>query len=366
MIARRGMGIILVVQPQEKINMKASLYWLLAISLLLLGACSEKVEEQTQELGGWLDSAYVSKGYRAAMDSIHTSSGISDADFKQLQGYMREFRDSLQGHPTYRDLLERSKGLQEMRKGGVTMKMKSMSLHHVQKLIEVRLVMSFTNATLTPLAGFRGEVSWLDSTGSKVSAAPSFSVIGPLLPGDSIEDLRLEYAIYKPTGNELNDPRNQAARDTLQVIEKIAKKRDLSAFGLKVLDIRLGNGLTPGQYWLLDKEKREKLDKVPTPTEVSRTPLMKWVEVQKPLVTQLESHSSDFALMVSPVITKKVEAGNGPRLIEDRTLKVLDFFNIQKRIPRSNMNRGFAGMKLVLTEYIDYWNWPMEIRVYRR
>jgi hypothetical protein len=360
------MGVILVVQPQVKIKMKASLFWLMTLSLLFFSACTEIAEEKTQELGGWLDSAYVSKGYRAAMDSIHTNSGISDADFKQLQGYMREFRDSLQGHPTYRELLERSKGLQEMRKGGVKMKMKSMSLHHVQKLIEVRLVMSFTNATATPLAGFRGEVSWLDSTGIKVSAAPSFSVIGPLLPGDSVADLRLEYVIYKPTGNELNDPRNQAARDTLQVIEKIAKKRDLSAFGFKVLDIRLGNGLTPGQYWLLDKEARGKLDKAPTSSTVATISLMKWVDAQKPLVSQLESHSSDFALMVSPVITKRVEAGNGPKLIEDRTLKVLDFFNIQKRIPRSNMNRGFAGMKLVLAEYVDYWNWPMEIRVYRK
>jgi hypothetical protein len=114
------------------------------------------------------------------------------------------------------------------------------------------------------------------------------------------------------------------------------------------------------------RKRAAKLDKAPTPTTVATISLMKWVDAQKPLVSQLESHSSDFALMVSPVITKRVEAGNGPKLIEDRTLKVLDFFNIQKRIPRSNMNRGFAGMKLVLAEYVDYWNWPMEIRVYRK
>jgi hypothetical protein len=227
------MGIILVVQPQVKIKMKASLFWLMTLSLLLFSACTEIAEEKTQELGGWLDSAYVSKATVLRWTQFTRAQVFPMPISSNCKGYMREFRDSLQGHPTYRELLERSKGLQEMRKGGVKMKMKSMSLHHVQKLIEVRLVMSFTNATATPLAGFRGEVSWLDSTGIKVSAAPSFSVIGPLLPGDSVADLRLEYVIYKPTGNELNDPRNQAARDTLQVIEKIAKKRDLSAFGLR-------------------------------------------------------------------------------------------------------------------------------------
>lgn len=334
--------------------------------MVLAAACTEKAEEKAVALGDYLDSAYVSKGYRAAMDSIHESSGISDADFKQLQGYMREFRDSIHGHPTYRDLLDRAKGLHEMRAGGVVASVKSMSLHHVQKLIEVRLVMTFTNQMSMPLAGFRGEISWLDSTGKNVAAAPGFSVIGPILPGDSIDDLRLEYAIYKPTGNELNDPRNQAARDTLEAIEKIAKRKDLKAFGFKVLDVRLGNGLTPGQYWLHNKEERAELDKNPLVEAPKKMPLLKWVDVQEPLITQLESHSSEYSLMISPVITERVEAGNGPRLIQDRTQKVFDFFNGQKRIPRSNINKGTAGKKLVLAEYIDYWNWPMEVRIYRQ
>ncbi len=346
--------------------MKASFKWTLLLTLLVLAACAEKVEEKTVAMGGYLDSAYVSKGYRAAMDSIHVSSGISDGDFKQLQSYMREFRDSLQGHPTYRELLDRALGLQEMRKGGVGMKMKSMSLHHVQKLIEVRLVMSFTNELTMPLSGFRGEVSWLDSTDKKVSAAPSFSVIGPILPGDSITDLRLEYVIYKPTGNELNDPRNQAARDTLLMIEEIAKRRDMGSFGFRVLDIHLGNGLTPGQYWSLDEAGRASADKRPVPEEVIKTPLLKWVDINEQLVAQLAAHSSDYSLMISPVITTRVEAGNGPKLIADRTQKVFDFFNIQKHVPRSNINQGTAGQKLVETEYVDYWNWPMEIRIYKQ
>ncbi len=346
--------------------MKASLNWTIVLVLLLLAACGNEVEEKNTTLGGYLDSAYVSKGYRAAMDSIHVSSGVSEGDFKELQSYMREFRDSIQGHPTYRELLDRAKGLNEMRDGAISMKLKSMSLRHVQKLIEVRLVMSFTNDMTVPLAGFRGQIHWQDSSGKKVASAPGFSVIGPLMPADSVTDLRLEYVIYKPTGNELNDPRNQAARDTLEAIEAIAKRRDLTAFGFKVIDIRLGNGLTPGQYWLLDRPAREAADKRPVAAQVSKTPLLKWVDQHEVMVKQLESHSGDFSLMISPVITTRVEAGNGAKLIQDRTQKVFDFFNIQKRIPRSNINQGTVGRKLVLAEYVDYWNWPMEIRIYRQ
>jgi hypothetical protein len=347
--------------------MKRIADWTLVVLLSLLSSCGGEPEQTPQaELGGYLDSTYVSKGYRAAMDSIHSGSGISDGDFKLLQSYMREFRDSIQNHPTYRELLDRAKGLDAMRDGGVGMKVKSMSLHHVQKLSEIRLVLAFANETNKPLAGFRGAITWLDSAGKAVSVTPSFSVVGPILPGDSVTDLRLEYVLYKPTGNELNDPRRQASRDTLEAVEAIAKRKNLQAFKFKLHDIRLGNGLTPGQYWMKSKEERDKLDAESNKPMPKPMQLFDWADAHKDWIAKLAAHNSEFGLLISPVITERGEMGNGKNLVLDRIQKVQAFFNIQKHVYNSNMNQSIAGKKLVLAEYVDYWNWPMEIRIYQQ
>ncbi|MFN8393806.1 MAG: hypothetical protein U0176_03940 [Bacteroidia bacterium] len=336
---------------------------LLLMSLCWLSCGEEKAVDSGPTLGGYLDSAYQSKGYRVAMDSIREGSGISKEDFKSLQNFMRQFRDSIQGHPTYRELLERAQGLETMRKGGVEMRVKSMSLHHVQKLVEVRIVMAFKNISDKALGGFRAEVEWLSAEGKPVAVTPSFSVIGPISPKDSLADLRMEYALYKPTGNELNDPRNQARRDTLEAIEEIAKAKNLSAFRLRVLDTHLGNGLTPGQYWMRDKAEREKLDAQPA-VKPEMVNLLKWADIHEDLVAQLSNHASDLTLMVSPVITERVEASHGKNLILDRIQKVKDFFHVQKSVNYSKMVSDVSGKRLVRSDYVDYWNWPMEIRVY--
>lgn len=339
---------------------------MLGFTLLLAGCGGAAVKEPGTSTGGYLDSAYVSQDYRMAMDSIRLGSGVSTAELKQLQGYMREFRDSIQGHPTYRELLARAKGLEKMREGGVEMRVSGMSLHHVQKQVEVRLVLTFMNTLSMPLGGLRGEVHWLDEQGKKVATSPSFSVQGPIAAGDSISGLRLEYALYKPTGNELNDPRNQAARETLEAVEAIAKLKNLGLFRFKLLDIQLVSGLSPGQYWLRTEEERRLLDHQPLDAKAKPLPLLQWVEAHEDWITKLHSHSSEYGLMISPVITPRVEAGHGKNLVLDRTAKVFAFFHEQKRIPKSNINRSIAGKRLVLASYIDYWNWPMEIRIYKQ
>jgi hypothetical protein len=346
--------------------MKKSITWMLVLLAAWVTGCNGAKEEKKEPaIGGYLDSAYVSKGYRAAMDSIHKSSGIAEPDFKLLQGYMREFRDSIQDHPTYRDLLDRAKGLKSMREAAVGMKVKSMSIFHQQKHLEVRIVMSFTNEMERALGGFRGEIGWLDETGKRVTSTPFFSVLGPIAAGDSVTNLRLEYAIYKPTGNELNDPRNQAKRDTMEVVEAIAKRKDLNALKFKVLDIRLANGLTPGRYWLKSAEERKQIDQLPLEKPKLKQ-LIKWADDNEDWVNKIKAHNSEYGLVISPVITERVEAGHGKNLVLDRIQKVQAYFNIQKRVPNSNMNKSTAGKRLVLAEYVDYWEWPMELRIYKQ
>lgn len=333
----------------------------------ILWSCGGKPETSVAKgAGGYLDTAYVSKSYRAHMDSIQSSSDIEPADFKQLQGYMREFRDSIAGHPTYRELLERAKGLKEMRNAAIGMKVKSMSIHHDQKWVEIRLVLTFVNEMATTLGGFRGEISWLDEAGKKVTATPFFSVRGPIAPGDSIRDLRLEYVMYKPTGNELNDPRNQALRDTLEGVEAVAKKKDLNAFRFKLLDIRLQSGLTPGQYWLKSAEERKRIDDqggkmMPEPMQ-----LLQWAKEREDWMTKLQAHNSPYNLVISPVLTTQVEASHGKKLILDRVQKVYDFFDREQQIHKANINQSTTGKRLLLAEYVDFWNWPMDIRIYQK
>jgi hypothetical protein len=171
------------------------------MALIALGCNNSPKTTEETTAGGYLDSAYVSERYRFAMDSIQARSGLPDADVKILQRFMRTYRDSVQGHPTYRELLADAKGLNAMRTDAIGLKVESMNLHTVQKLIEARLVLTFENKLDQGLHGFTANVWWLDEKGKHVMATPEFAVAGKK------SGLRLEYTLYKPTGNELSDPR---------------------------------------------------------------------------------------------------------------------------------------------------------------
>ena len=139
-------------------------------------------QDDAPGVGGYLDSAYVSKTYRATMDSIHASSGISEDEFKQLQGFMRDYRERIQGHPTYRQLLASATGLHAMQ-SGIGLQVESFSLHTDQKIVEVRLVLGIENKMDLALGKLRANVAWLDEEGKIVSHTPSFSVVGPIPAG---------------------------------------------------------------------------------------------------------------------------------------------------------------------------------------
>ncbi len=346
--------------------MKPINFFGMLLLLALLAACQRGPQEAADTgLGGYLDSTYVSKTYRATMDSIHHSSGISEEDFKALQGFMRDYRDSIQGAPTYRSLLASAQGINEM-KDGLSLKVESMNLHHVQKIVEIRLVLAIQNNLDEAISKAWVDIGWLDGKGKKLCNTPAFAVAGPIAPGASIGKLRLEYTMYKPTGNELNDPRQQAARDTLEMLEDIAKGKDLNGFKLRVHDLQLACGLRPAQFWLMPKEERLKLQDLPAVPENKRPQLLKWVEQNEPLIERLKDHSSALSLAVIPVITERVEASHGKNLLLDRIGKVRDYFIIQKLIPGSNINTAVQGKVLLKEEILDYWNWPMEIRIYEK
>ncbi len=334
--------------------------------MCLICACKGGKQTSAQEgVGGYLDSNYVSKTYRASMDSIQRSSGITPADFKQLQGFMRDYRDSIAGHPTYRQLLESAQGIKAMQEG-IGLHMESMSFITVQKIVEVRLVMTIDNKMDKALGKLRGNIGWLDEKGKQVASSPSFSVVGPVPSQGSVSHLRLEYVLYKATGNELNDPRQQANRDTLEMLEIIAKRKDLSSFRLNVQDFQLANGLRPQQYWLMPIAERAHHEDKPAIKNSDRMPLLKWADLHELWLQKLATNGSPYSLMLSPVLTERVEASHGKNLILDRVGKVHAFFAGQKHIPSANINDGTRGKRLVFEEIIDFWDWPMELRIYQQ
>lgn len=346
--------------------MKRIVFCSLLALLCLLWSCEGSIKQTDgAAVGGYLDSAYVSKTYRASMDSIQASSGITEGEFKQLQGFMRDYRERIQGHPTYRELLASATGLDAMR-SGIVLKVESFSLHTDQKIVEVRIVLGIENKMDLALGKLRANVAWLDEGGKVVTHTPSFTVEGPIAAGGTVANLRLEYPLYKPTGNELNDPKLQAARDTLELVEQIAKRKDLSAFKLCLHDFQLANGLSPAAYWLMPVEERSKHPDLPAVKPSDRMPLLKWAEKNKATLEKLVVHDSPYNLMLSPVITERVEASHGKNLILDRVGKVHAYFTTNQHIPASNINDGTVGRKVVLEEIIDFWNWPMEIRVYEQ
>lgn len=336
--------------------------YLLPVIVLVIG-CGAGEQAATTQGGGYLDSTYVSKTYRAAMDSIHNSSGISEEDFKELQGFMRDYREEIKGTPTYRSLLESAKGIASM-ENGIGLQVESLNLHTVQKNVEVRFVLSFENKLSKAIGKFRANIGWLDAEGKHVATTPSFSVVGPIPAGQSISHLRLEYPMYKATGNELNDPKLQALRDTLEVIEEVYKHKDLKAFTLRIQDLQMANGLNPAKYWMMTESERAQLQDLPAVKTSDRMPLLKWADKNETWIDKLKATNSPYSLLLSPVITERVEVSNGKNLILDRVAKVFAFFNEQKQIPRANINAATKGKTLELEEIIDFWNWPMEIRIY--
>lgn len=249
---------------------------------------------------------------------------------------------------------------------GIGLKVESFSLHTDQKIVEVRIVLGIENKMELALGKLRANIAWLDEGGKIVSHTPSFTVEGPIPAGGALNNLRLEYSIYKATGNELNDPRLQALRDTLEIIEDIAKRKDLTAFKLCLHDFQLANGLSPAAYWLMPVEERSQHPDLPAVKPGDRMPLLKWADKNEATLLKMREHNSAYNLMLSPVITERVEASHGKNLILDRVGKVQTYFTSTQQIPSSNINDGTAGRKLVMEEIIDFWNWPMEIRVYEQ
>lgn len=346
----------------KRIHLIASLLFLVVIS-----ACSKEANESKTERG-YLDSAYFSKTYRISMDSLQAQKALEESDLKVLQRFMRDFRDSIYGHPTYSELLANAKTLLEKEKTGLSMTVTEMSVRKVQKMDEIRFVLSFENTLGLDLSRFSGDIIWKGENGEKVCTSPAFTIMGPLKANEKIEGMRLEYAFDKPTGNQLNDPRQSAFRDTLLLMEKIGKTNDLSKFEFRLADVVLSNGLSLKQYYCRSPKDQEVLPEAEN-EKGKVIQMVDWAKKNELWIQKLQRTDAEYKLSIMPILTDKTEFGHGKFFVFDRCEKVKAFFNIQKQIPGSHirtMMPRMAGRAMVLNERVEFWNWPMEIRIFAR
>lgn len=337
------------------------------LALLLLASCGGPQEVADNSHRGYLDSAYVSSTYRKAMDSLQVNNGLAQEDLKTLQRFMRDHRDSIYGHPTYGEILANSKALKEMHRSGIKLNVTSLSVRKVQKSNEIRFVLAFENLIGQRIQRFSGDILWKNEKGEPLCKSPSFTVLGPMEQGGKVADLKLEYAYDKPMGNEMNDPRKAAFRDTLVMMEQIAKLEDLSLFEFRLADAVLGNGLSLEQYYMRSVKDQQALPQQEVPKKIIQ--VVDWAKQNGKWIEWLRRTDAKYKLSIMPVLTEKSEYGHGPYLIFDRCEKVKAFFNVQKIIPGSHiktMVTRMGGRRLVLNERVEFWNWPMEIRIFER
>lgn len=337
--------------------------------LTLIVACGNNKEEASgQEARGWLDSAYFSKTYRQAMDSLQQQEpAIEASDLSSLQSFMRDYRDSIQGHPTYGQLLDNAKSLKTIKKSGIGMTVESMNIRKEQKMVEIRFVLKFENKSNLTLDRFSGSLVWLNANKEPICKSPAFTVMGPFKAGDKSESLKLEYAYSKPTGNEMNDPKNAAFRDTLAMMDASYKLKDLSLFDFQFADAQLPGDWALNSYFFRAPEAQQQIAQAQSATKPIQ--ILDWSRQNEVWIQRLQSKDAQYKLAVMPVLTDKTEMGHGKFFIIDRCEKVKAFFTDQKRIPGSHIKcmwPRIPGMRMVFNQRMEYWNWPMEIRIFER
>jgi hypothetical protein len=97
----------------------------------------------------------------------------------------------------------------------------------------------------------------------------------------------------------------------------------------------------------------------------SPQPLLNWASKNKDWVKKLQNPVGPDYLMVTPILTDKYEATHGTYLLFDRIDKFTGFFTGQLHIPSEKIISSPTG-KMVLNEVLDFWKWPMELRIYKQ
>lgn len=313
-----------------------------------------------------LKEAFAPATYAKLLDSAKTSGEINAADHGLALGFIRAHARSIPAGHTLGTLLKGAQGNQSMHQKGIEVKVTKINVTSDRKVYGFNLHLAAHNHTETAVERLRGYMQWLDGQGNVVKNSPSFSLRGKLPPEGTLDKVLLQTAYYKPTGNELNDHRQKAWRDTLKSMQSIAGNFDPDSsarFRFQLTDLRLANGLTAEKYWLQTPEEQSRLNAEETKRPRIQS-LQNWPKKNPEWMEKLNAGLGTHFLEVTPILTNKGELTHGEYLVFDRIQKVERFFIRQAKVPSRRVNPTGVQGDLVHFEEVDFWKWPMELRIY--
>lgn len=334
------------------------------ISLLtMLTACGGSADSEAA--GGFIDTQFNAKEWKATLDSIDIHKELEPKALKSLRRFIIQHRKHIPESFTYRDIISKSEAITKMEEEGLKMAVTKFWVRTDGKLKEFRLELSATNALDIGVRRFRCDMQIVDAKGEVLYDTPRFGIGDALAPGKSVEPLRLEFAYDRPTGNELNDPRRAKFRKKLDAMEAISKDYTPENFRFTITDIVLENGLSPDKFQLQEAAEME-ASKTASAEKQKVLGLLKWVGKNEKLIQKARKAFSPFYIEVTPILTDKGEATHGRELLKDRIGKVESFFIRQKRVPSGAIaSRTHPRAEVLIDEIIDFWGWPMAIRIWK-
>lgn len=328
-----------------------------ALSVAGFSSCGSTNEASAPKSSNYLDSTFVSGQRFAVLESLRVSQTVNEDQFQSLKSFTAKQRKNFPEGATWGKILEYSTEADDI-SNSIAVKLSSASQRTDFKVVEFYFKANVYNHSEHPVRSIRGYFEFLDEEGKGVGNTPTFSIEGPIAPGDSVTGLQLQYAHDKPTGNELSDKKLSEFRDQLDQWVQIAKTKDPERFRFVRLDLELEGGLSPAEYALgvtkgADQGGEKKLK------------LYDWADANKEWMDKLKQPLGGASVVVTPVLTTKWEISHGKWLIFDRIAKVEKYFVANQKVPAQNFNPANPEGRLVKHEIIDFWNWPMEIRLYQ-
>lgn len=340
--------------------MKYAIALCLLLTFILTG-CGDSTTGETTGLT-ILDSTFVDANYRQTLDAIGQDQSLPKADREAIRGFIRRYRKRIPEGWTYGKILEAAKGMKQMRESAIDLQVLNFARREDLRIHEILMEVKFRNTLNQPIETVYGDLFFSDTLGRRLHASPQFVVQGPLVPGAETGLLRLQYAYERPTGNELNDPKKAAVRDTLEMLKDFAKHFDSSRVKFRVRDLLLEGNLSIEDYWLMNPDQRKAAAK-PSPQSI---PLLDWAKANPELVKGIATVDGNYFLSVRPVLTDGYESVHGPFLLFSRRLKVVKHFTQNLDVPGNNIDPGGLGSDLHSRHKVDFWNWPVELWIYNR
>ncbi len=334
------------------------------IVLFFLFNCRNGTEKNTTAETNLLQTDFAPATYASLLDSAVASGELSEEDRELVLQFIRNHSTSIPEGHTLHSLLQGARGMEFMLNEGISVRVSKGNVTTDRKIYGFHLHLIARNKCETGITGLRGYIQWLNSEGEILKNSPVFSIRGKLPPEEMMDNVLLQTAYYKPTGNELNSPKLNAWRDTLELMEKSVENFDSSRFKFRLIDIRLSNGLTPSQYWLKPLKERSEFKNAEVE---SQTParLQSWPKKNKDWIQKLTTGLGEHYLEITPILTNKGEGTHGEYLLFDRIKKVERFFRLHVKVPAQRINPANKSGQMVHYEEVAFWNWPMELRIYQ-